>query len=266
MKKVGLIAGEGTLPMEFVRSARKSGDTVVVFALQGMASSQLEEEADKVYWLKIGQYRKFAFLLIKERIRRMALVGKVRKNVIYDDGTYDKEARASLKSLRNKEDYSILEEVTRHLGRFGVEVIDGMQYLSHLLPDKGILSRGTPDKRVEEDIRFGYDIARKLAGMDIGQTVVVKDKTVVAVEAMEGTDATIARAGDIAGQGCVMVKVSRPNQDLRWDVPTVGPDTMTGLSAGRFSALAIESGKMFLIDKEKLIKIADANDIVVKVL
>ncbi len=264
MKKVGLIAGGGTLPLEFVRSARRLGVAVVVFAIQDMASPRLEEEADKVYRLNVGQYKKFAFLLLKERIRRLALLGKVDKDVIYRSGTYDEEARNAMKELRDKKDYSILEEITRHLGRFGVEVIDGTRYLSHLLPEKGVLSRTLPDERVEQDIAFGYEAARKLAGMDIGQTVVIKDKTVVAVEAMEGTDRTIARAGSVAGSGCVMVKVSRPDQDMRWDVPTVGPDTVAALAKGAFSALAIESGRMFLLEKEKLLQMADSAGIVVK--
>ena len=266
MAKIGLIAGAGVLPLEFIRSARERGDTVVVFALENMASQQLEKEADRVYRMNIGQYKKFGFLLLKERIRQLALIGKVKKNVIYEEGTYDEEARIVLKNMRNKKDYSILEEITRHLKRIGVEVIDGMRYLSHLLPDKGVLSRTAPDERVEEDIKIGYGIAKKLAGMDIGQTVVVKERAIVAVEAMEGTDAAITRAGEIAGKGCVMVKVSRPDQDLRWDIPTVGPDTMTGLSRNGFSALAIESGKMFLINKEELVKIADANGVAVKVI
>jgi DUF1009 family protein len=266
MGRVGLVAGSGSLPVEFVKSAREKGDTVVVFALQGMASSQLEREADKVYWMNIGQYKKFVFLLLKERIKRLALVGKVSKNLIYKEEVYDEEAKALLKNLRNKKDYSILEEVTRHLSRIGIEVIDGMRYLSHLLPDKGVLTRTMPDARIEGDIKIGHDVAKKIAGMDIGQTVIVKDKAVVAVEAMEGTDAAIARAREIAGGGCVMVKVSRPNQDLRWDVPTVGPETMTRLSENGFSALAIESGKMFLVNKEETVRVADANGIVVEVI
>ncbi len=266
MGKVALIAGAGVLPVEFVRAAKKAGDTVVVFAIRGMASSQLDKETDKVYWMDVGQYRKFGFLLLKERIKHLALVGKVDKSVIYKKGTYDEEARIALKSLQNKKDYSILEEITRHLGRIGVEVIDSMRYLSHLLPEKGVLSRAAPDARIEEDIKIGYDVAKEIAGMDVGQTVVVKERAVVAIEAMEGTDATIKRAREVAGRGCVMVKVSRPRQDPRWDVPTVGPDTMTGLSDNGFSALAIENGKMFLVDREELIKIADANNIVVKVI
>jgi len=266
MGKVGLVAGKGKLPLEFVRSAKAAGDSVVVFAINGMASPQLEEETDNIYWLNVGQFGKFIFLLLKEKIRQLAFIGKVEKSTIYDEDAHDDEARRTLKSAQDKKDYSILEVITRRLGRFGIEVIDGRRYLSCLLPEKGVLSRRVPDARVKEDIGFGFNIAKKLAGMDIGQTVVVKDKAVVAVEAMEGTDATIERASSIAGTGCVMIKVSRPNQDMRWDIPTVGPETMTRLSENKFSALAVENNKMFMVEKEKLIRIADDNNIVVECL
>lgn len=266
MAKIGLIAGGGALPFEFVRSAKKKGDTVVVFAIRGMALSGLEKEADKTFWMDIGEYGKFGFLLIKERIRNIALIGKIDKSVIYDKMPRDKKYLAGIKSMKNKKDYTILRTVTEHLGRIGVKVTDGTQYLSHLIPGKGPLCRTVSDARVEEDIQFGYDVAKKLADMDVGQTVVVKDKTVVAVEAMEGTDAVIARAGQIAGEGCVMVKVSRPNQDMRWDVPTVGLHTMTVLAENSFSALAIESDRTFLLDREKFVEMAEKSNIAVKVL
>ncbi|MFH1878610.1 MAG: UDP-2,3-diacylglucosamine diphosphatase LpxI [Candidatus Omnitrophota bacterium] len=266
MRKIGLIAGGGDLPLEFVRSVKSHGDKIIVFALKDMALSQIEKEADKTYWMEIGQYRKFGFLLLTNRIRELVLMGKVDKKVIYKEGKYDREYSGSLKKLENKKDYSILGEITRHLRRIGVEVIDGIEYLSHLFPEKGVLSETLPDNRIEEDIAFGYEIVKKLADMDIGQTVVVKEKTIVAVEAMEGTDSTISRAGSIAGAGCVMVKVSRPRQDMRWDVPTVGPDTMRRLCENRFSAIAIENNRMFMLDRPEFIRGADENNLVVKVI
>jgi len=264
--KLALVAGEGNLPLEFIREAREKGENLVVFAIEGMASKEIDDLSDKVYWLDIGQYKKCIFLLIKENVRRLAMVGKVHKTVIYDSDDHDAELRSALKDLKNQEDYSILGEITRRLKQMGVEVIEGTRYLSHLLPEKGVLSREKPDSHIDEDIEFGYDIAKKIAGMDVGQTVAVKNKCVVAVEAMEGTDETIIRARETAGEGCVMVKVCRPNQDLRWDVPTVGPDTMAGLAENRFKALAIESGRMFVAEKEKTIELADSAGIVFKVL
>jgi len=265
MKKIGLIAGEGTLPIDFVRSAKKRGEIVVVFAINGMASPLLEEEADKVYWLDVRQYTKFAFLLTKERLRRLAMLGKVKKSVIYQDG-YDKEASEGLKKLRNKKDYTILREITDRLGRFGIEVINTSDYLNELLPEKGVIGKTAPGEEQIQDIEFGYDIAKRLAGMDIGQTVIIKDMTVVAVEAIEGTDAAIIRGREVAGEGCVMVKVSRPDQDMRWDIPVVGIGTIEKLAENGYKALAIETGKMYLLDRDKFLETADSAGIAVKIL
>jgi DUF1009 family protein len=266
MNRIGLIAGEGVLPLEFARSAKDKGEKLVVFALEGMASPEIEKIADKVYWVNVGQYKKFVFLLIKERLRQLAFIGKVRKNLIYERKGFDKEADVGLKNLLDRKDTSIFEEITKRLRMLGIEVIEATRYLSHMLPEKGRLSQTAPDARLEGDISFGHAIAKKIAGMDIGQTVVVKDKSVVAVEAMEGTDATISRAREVAGEGCVMVKVSRPEQDMRWDIPTVGPDTMARLIENGFTALAIEGGKMFLVEKEKTLKMADEAKIVLEVI
>ncbi|MGB2631021.1 MAG: UDP-2,3-diacylglucosamine diphosphatase LpxI [Candidatus Omnitrophota bacterium] len=266
MGKIGLVAGKGVLPLEFIRSAREKGDKVVVFAIQKMASPELDKTADRVYWLDVGQYKKFVFLLLKEMIRKLAFAGKIEKNLIYSKESYDEKGKGLLEGLKDKKDTSIFEELTKRLRLMGVEVIEETRYLSHLLPKKGVISNTVPDDRVKADISFGYNTAKKLADMDIGQTVVVKDRSVVAVEAMEGTDAAILRAKELAGDGCVMVKVSRPGQDMRWDVPVVGPKTMAMLIENGFSAMAIESGKMFLIEKEKILKMADEAKIAVEVL
>lgn len=266
MSKIGLVAGGGTLPLELIRSARQQGDKIVVFALKGSASEELNQEADKIHWINIGEYKKFAFLLVKEGVRKLILIGKVNKDIIYQNDSGDKEYQDGLSGLENKKDYSILGEITKHLGRVGVEVIDGIKYLSHIITETGVLTNTFPDPRVESDIEFGFSIAKKMAEMDIGQTIVIKDGSVVAVEAMEGTDATIERAREIAGSGCVMIKVSRPNQDMRWDVPTIGPDTLKALADNGFSALALESKKMFLIDKDEVKKIADEANIAIKVI
>jgi len=266
MAKIGLVAGAGLLPVEFALSAKAKGDKVVVFALEGVADKRLEEIAERVYWLKITQYRKFFFLLVSNGIRELVMLGKVEKRVIYENGRARKQYSGKLGKLADRKDYSILSEITRRLAFIGVKVTDGLVYLSHLIPSEGVLTATLPDKRVTEDIAFGYEAAKKMAGMDIGQTVVVKDKTVVAVEAMEGTDAVIERASSIAGEGCVMVKVSRPGQDMRWDVPVVGPETIKKLVEGKFRALAIESGKMFVVNMERVVADADSSGLTVQTL
>ena len=265
-KKIGLIAGGGTLPREFIRTAKRQGEKVVVFAIKGMAEESMVSAADRIYWLNVGEYSKFFILLLKERIRRIAFLGKIEKNIIYEKKKYDKKGWDLMKKLDDQKDYSILSEITRRLDRIGIKVINGKEYLMHLFSNEGILSLKQADERVEADIKFGYETAKKLAAMDIGQMVVIKNKAVVAVEAMEGTDATISRADQIAGAGCVMVKVSRPDQDMRWDIPTIGPETMEKLIESKFSAIAVEKEKTFMVEKDKLLKMADENNIVVCVI
>ncbi len=263
MAKIGLIAGGGSLPLEFIRSAGRRGEKVVVFAIRDMASPGLEDETDRVYHLDIRQYRKILYLCFRERVRRLAMVGKIDKAVIFDRARQDAASREDLRRAFDKKDYTLLDEWTRKLRRVGVEVVDGREYLGHLLPQGGVLGKILPDDRVTGDMLFGFESARKIAAMDIGQVVVVKDRAVVAVEAMEGTDATIERARSIAGKGCVMVKVSRPEQDMRWDVPTVGPETIARLAENSFSGMAIESGRMFFLDRDRALRLADENQIAV---
>jgi UDP-2,3-diacylglucosamine hydrolase len=266
MAKIGLIAGAGSLPVEFALSVKAKGDRVVVFALEGVADTRLEDIADKVYRFKITQYKKVFFLLLSNGIRKLVMLGKFEKRVIYEKGPAREKYAGKLKKLSDRKDYSILTEITRRLALVGVKVVDALEYLSHLLPAEGILTASSPDSRVRGDIEFGYHTAKKIAELDIGQTVVIKNRTVVAIEAMEGTDAAIERAFSIAGEGCVMVKVSRPSQDMRWDVPVVGPETIKILAENNFSALAIESGRMFVVDPERLVRDADLSGIAVQVL
>lgn len=260
--KLGLIAGGGDLPLEFVRSAAARGEKVTVFALKGAGDPVLDEVSDKVYWLDYDQYARMTFLMVRDRIKRLAMLGKVRKEHIYRDMT-DKSRRSFFNSVRDKKDYTLLRLLTEWLRKIGINVIDPSGYLAHLVPGSGTLSVLTPDNALDRDVKFGYIAAKKLSGMDIGQTVIVKNGEIVAVEAVEGTDAALERGKELAGEGCIMVKVARPDQDMRWDIPTVGLETMNNLVKNRYKAIAIESGKMFLVQKEEFLKKADDNGIVV---
>ncbi len=263
MSKIGIIAGSGSMPLEFIKAAKKREETVVVFALKGMASEELEQAGDKLYWMELGQIAKFGFLFMKERIRHVALLGKVEKNVIYKKTDQDSTYKEGWKKLANKKDYSILNAITSGLAKLGVDVIDTSKYLCDLYPGKGVLTKTLADEDLNKNIEFGAPIAKKLADMDIGQTIVVKNEAVVAVESMEGTDATIDRAGGLAGEGCVMIKMSRPDQDMRWDVPAVGPETMKKLIDNKFRALVLDHEKLYLIEQEKLLSMADEAGITV---
>lgn len=262
MERIGLIAGGGRLPIIFAEEARKKGAKVIGFAVKGMASPDFDAACDRAHRFNIGEVKKFFFLLLAERIKKVAMLGKIDKTFIYSRNLkVDAKGAKFLNDPKAKNDYSLLDRVTAEFKKFGVEVIDGVEYLSHLLPAKGVLTEKAPSENEKKDIEFGIAIARKIAGMDIGQTIVVKDRSVMAVEAAEGTDRTIQRAAELCTDRFVVIKVPRPEQDMRWDVPVVGPETVSLIAENRGSALALEEKKMFLIDKPACLNIANENNI-----
>lgn len=266
MEKIGLVAGSGELPVIFAREAKKRGINVVTFAINGMARKDIDLVCAKVHWLSVNQIKKFFFLLIAERIRKIVLLGKVDKSVIYNKKEIDSEELKVLKDSREKSDYFILEKITSEFSKRGVEVINGVEYLKDLFPPRGILTARQPSERESDDIAFGFKIAKEISKLDIGQTVVVKDKAIVSVEAMEGTDRAIERVREICVEDFVVVKTSRPNQDMRWDVPVVGPETVRLIAKNKGKILAIESDRMFLVDRDACVKIADENDMSIAVI
>ncbi|MFH1593406.1 MAG: UDP-2,3-diacylglucosamine diphosphatase LpxI [Candidatus Omnitrophota bacterium] len=266
MDRIGLIAGGGRLPIIFAQEARKRGAKVVGFAIKEMASPEFDSACDRVHWVSIGEFKKCLLLFIVERIRKVAMLGKVDKTIIYSDIKRDYEAASLLKSVKDKNDYTLLDRVTHELSKRGIEVINSTDYLADLLPQKGVLTKRVPTKEEGEDVAFGMKMAKDLARLDIGQTIVVKSKAIVCVEAMEGTDRTIKRAKELCGGGFTVIKVSRPQQDMRWDVPVVGPETLSLIAEHKGKALAIEEKRMFLVDKERCAKIADDNGISIVVM
>jgi DUF1009 family protein len=267
VERIGLIAGGGELPIIFAKEARKKGAKVIGFAIEEMASSDFDAACDRAHRLSIGQVKKLFFLLLTERIRKIAMLGKIDKSLLYDNSVErDERLTEFLNTTKAKNDYSILDKITAEFKKVGIDVVNGVEYLSHLFPSKGVLTERHPSEKEQGDISFGFGIAKEVARMDIGQTIVVKDKSVVAVEAMEGTDEAIARAESLCGEAFTVVKVSRPRQDMRWDVPVVGPDTVRLIAEKKGSALAIEEKRMFLIEKETCLKLAAENGISIVVM
>jgi DUF1009 family protein len=266
MGRIGLVAGEGRLPVLFADAAKLSGDTVIAFGVKGMTDPSLESHAEKMHWLDWGDFRKAMLLVAAERIKKIALLGKVRKDLLFKDAaSLDKEAASALARIKDKKDYAVFREAANILSKFGIEIMDSTVYLKDLLPARGAVSARQPTKEESADIDYGCDIARKLASMDIGQAVAVKDKTVIAAEAAEGTDEMVRRAGVLSKQGFVLVKVARPDQDMRFDVPLVGPDTVKLLIASGGKALALEQGRMFLMDRDEIKRLADKSGVAVVV-
>jgi DUF1009 family protein len=266
VERIGLIAGKGKLPVIFAKEARKRGVKVIGFAVKEMALPEFDSSCDRAHRLSIKNVKKFLLLLVAERIKKIVMLGKFDKSIIYKDIKKSEEALRVLGESKDKNDYSILDRVTSELGKVGVKVISGLEYMGDFMPEAGVLTKSKPSQAEYEDIKFGFKIAKEIAGLDIGQTVIVKDKSIVSVEAMEGTNRAIKRAALLCGEGFTVVKASRPGQDMRWDVPVIGPETIKLIAENKGKALAIEEKKMFLVEKEASIKLADENNISIVVI
>ena len=248
--------------MVFLNAAKAKGDEVVVFGIKGITDPKLEKSADKTHWLAWGDMKKAMMLLLMERTKKIVLLGKINKEIVFKDtANLDEEAKSVLEKSRDKKDYAILNSVADALKKVGVEIIEPTAYLGGLIPSKGIITQREPSDSEMADVKYGLKIARQLSDMDIGQSIAVKDKAVVAVEAAEGTDDMILRAGRLVKDGFTVIKVARPEQDMRFDIPLVGPDTLYSMEKAGASVLALEACRTFLMDKEEMIKFADSNDI-----
>lgn len=258
MAKIGLVAGGGDIPITFADRAKARGDTVIALGIRGLTSDSLESHVDKMHWFSWGALQKAILVVVTAGIRTIVLLGKIQKSVAFDkDAVLDNDARTVLSTAAGKKDYAILQGVEKMLKKIGITIMDPSPYLEDLIPKVGTITRKAPSEKEWLDINYGRTVARAFAGFDVGQTVVVKDKTVIAIEAMEGTDETIRRSGVLVGGDFVVVKMARPQQDMRFDVPLVGLDTVKALDAARGKVLALEAGKTFLCDREDIIKFAD---------
>ena len=258
IKRIGLLAGGGELPVILADKARIKGAKVIAFAAEDIASRELENHVDKIYWIKLTDTGKLPFLFLTNRVRNLVMVGKIEKSIFFkNDFSESKEISTLLKDTKNRADDTMLRKVSKLADKFGVRFIDPMLFLSDILPGKGTFTKREPTAHEWQDIEFGIKIARSLGKLDIGQTVVVQNKAILAVEAIEGTDKAIKRAGGFSGGGAVVVKTLKPGQDTRFDIPAVGPETISSLIESKASVLAIEAGKTFFIKQDECVKKAD---------
>jgi len=257
-KSFGLIAGNGSFPLLLAEEAKRRGDHVYAVALKEEADPSIELHADKFTWLSIGQLGKTISFFKENGITEAVMAGQVKHTQLFKNIIPDLRAAKLLGKVLNKKAESLLSIVIQEFESEGIHFLPSTSYLEHWLCETGVLTKRKPSKDEEADIAFGLPLARTMAGQDIGQTIVVKDKSVIAVEAMEGTDACIRRAGEIAGPGCVVIKVARPRQDLRFDIPVIGSRTLESLKAAGAPVLALETGKTLLLGKDQLLKDADA--------
>ena len=258
VKKLGLIAGSGELPLAIAAEARARGYTVIAVGLEPLAEKALAAAADEVNWVNVGKLGKIIDTLTKAGIGEAVMAGKVPKSLLYKSRiTPDLRAVKVLFSLKDRSDDSIMLAITRELEKDGIKLLNTTEFSSGLLTPEGVMTRISPTEEEWRDIAFGWGIAKEMGRLDIGQTVVVKDKAVMAVEAIEGTDEAIRRGGKLAGKGAVVVKVSKPQQDMRFDVPVTGMSTVGAMVSVHARVLAVEAGYSILLDREKMVADAD---------
>lgn len=262
-ERIGLLAGSGCLPVHAARGIRAAGFEPVVIGLAEEVGPELEAEVPEMELVPLGRLGEIARRFRARGVRSLIMAGKVQKARLFADIEMDGDLRSLLDRLPRRNDDAILGAIVDYLGRAGLTVLPQAKFLGDLLAPKGVLSRRAPDERERADIIFGFTMAKKIGALDFGQSVVVKERAVLAVEAAEGTDETIRRGGRLGRRGAVLVKVSKPRQDPRFDVPTVGPDTIARALEAGFSALAVEAGKTFFIAREASLAEADRGGLAV---
>ncbi len=254
MKKLGLIAGTGELPMAIAREAKAQGYIVIAMALESLTDKSLSSYVDEIKWINLGKFGKLIDSLKDYGIKEAVMAGKVSKTLLYKSKiTPDLRAVKLLFSLKDRSDDSILLAIAKELEKEGIHLLNITSFSSGILIPEGVLTKDRPTDEEWKDIEFGWKIAKEIGRLDIGQTVVVKNQAVMAVEAIEGTDEAIKRGGKLAGKGAVVVKVSKPNQDMRFDVPVVGLTTLKAMVEVGARVLSVESKKSIILNKEKII-------------
>lgn len=260
---IGLIAGGGQFPLLFAEAARARGRRVVAVAHVNETLPELEQQADVTCWVKLGQLGRIIKYFRQEGVGETVFAGTITKTRIFHDVLPDFKGLTLWNKIDIRLDDAILRAVAQTLEEEGIRVIASTCYLDHLFFPQGLLSRKKPSTAQLEDIRFGWSIARAVGRLDIGQCVVVRDRSVLAVEAIEGTDAAIRRGGELAGSGAVVVKLKKPDQDFRFDLPATGEKTIATLAAVKGAVLAVEAGQSLLFDRAAMVRAADRAGIVV---
>ncbi len=270
---LGLIAGEGEFPKLVARGARRAGRTVAVVALRGSADPDLQELADRFCWRGVVQLGRWIRAFRRAGCREVIMAGRVRKSDMFAGPRWLQYLRylPDLTSMRvwyvharDKRNDSLLGAVADELQRRGLTLIDSTRYCPEALAPAGALTPFDPPALVQADIDFGWPLIKEIARLDIGQSIAVKEREVIAVEAIEGTDRLIERAGQLCPQGgWTLIKVAKPQQDMRFDVPTIGPNTIEHLKQHRAGALVVEAGKTIVLEQDRLIELATKHRIAV---
>ncbi|HEV8540688.1 MAG TPA: UDP-2,3-diacylglucosamine diphosphatase LpxI [Nitrospiraceae bacterium] len=256
-ERIGLIAGNGRFPIIFAENVKRMGYLVSAVAHIGETAPELEQHVERIHWIKIGQFNKLIKALKDDGVRQAVMLGGISKTHVFTTVMPDLRALALASRLRRWNDDAILREIAAELEGEGIQIRESTFGLGGILVEEGVLTSRRPTNKEWEDIQYGWEVALEIGRLDIGQCVVMKDKVVVAVEAVEGTDETIRRGGVLAKDGAVVVKRSKPQQDLRFDLPAVGPATIDTMESAKASVLAVEAGRSILLDREEMLRKAD---------
>ena len=264
MERVGLLAGIGALPVECARSAREQGYEVYVVALLPETDQSLKDYATDYQEISVFKVGKILSYLKKKQVDKVTMIGKVTKELLYAHKAMpDFKTMQILMSLPNRKDDTVMQALVEAVESTGATVVDQTALIRPLMPEKGTLTKREPTDDEKRDMEFGFQMAKEIGRLDVGQTVVVKNLAVMALEAIEGTDACIHRGGQLARGGAVVAKVAKPQQDKRFDVPAVGQTTIESMIEAGAKALVIEAGQTLLVEKTQVLQLAEANGITI---
>ena len=261
--KIGVIAGGGQFPRLFIDAARDSGKEPVVIGFKGETAEEVIAAVDNYCWVKLGQLGKVISFFKRNNVAEAVFLGTITKTRVFRDVFFDLKGLSLWRKIDKRNDDAILRAIAEVLEDEGIAIVESTRYLEKLFFPKGVLTQKKPNTKQKADIEFGWRMAKAVGELDIGQCVVVRDRTVLAVESIEGTDAAILRGGKLGKEKAVVVKVHKPGQDFRFDLPATGLKTIETIKSVKGSILAVEAGKSLLFDAEAVIAEADKHGIIV---
>jgi len=255
--RIGLIAGSGQFPLMLAKEAKKREIEIYAAAFIGEADPVLKETAFNTEWLHLGQLKKLIIYFKKNKITQALMAGAIKKTKIFTDIKPDIKAISMIIGMRHTNDDAVLRAFATTLEKEGIKIMPSTYLMPELLAEQGCWTKKKPSKDQKKDIQLGFQIAKKIGELDIGQCVVIGGGSVLAIEAIEGTDAAIKRGGELGKGAAVAIKTCKPNQDMRFDIPAVGVNTINRMKQSGVKALAIEAGKTIAFDKEQMVNIAN---------
>ena len=261
--KQGLIAGDGCLPVKMAQYAKDNGFEVICISLAKDNLSKLKKYCSKVYSCHPGEINKIEKIMADEQIKQITFLGKVHKRVLLKIHKFDERAIELLKNMKRLNDDEVMRLIVKEFENHGISVLDQTIFIKNLMIPAGVLGKHKPTKEQMDDVNYGFWLAKEMGKVDVGQSVVIKDKMAMAVEAIEGTDVCIKRGAKLAKKNAVVVKVAKPKQDKRFDIPAVGLKTLRTMKRYGAKLLAVEANETIIVDQEKVIKYADNNKIII---